>query len=741
MTQPKHKPLVPITREYLRLFYQKYPLEPVPAETRETHMRNVELLAGVVTKPASCVPEQYGLATPTRIDDCFWRNRMICEEIALSLSKLTEAFPDTPDLAIVCERCRELLVKSERAVFAVQESNTASVKAQLQQFIPQDFRGALLESKRLSTEARYRRQIEDLVKRGGSIRQKFDTYLQQQWERRQALVQLGECSGMFKMVIKWVAGIPQVLLDFAKEINAKLGPMEEQRIKYGPDLYGITTLGLRLDVCLAAWAENAEAPAARSAATQLVEVVEPAIQFYCEHMLRVIQFIGDVFQHSPFFVSKEDIEGHGAGDGEGGDEVVSVRVSSSTAEAVAAVAAAAAGAVPAESGVAAAKGGGKKGGDYAAPSLTLSACSSDVGSMGAAGAGVHAVACTVTAPAASAAPSLAPKLTPSPVPVAPVTATAPAAASPSAAPEAASSPAASAAQTDHNAVMPAAASSTPSTSVSLALPPRQPSLVHMDTPPPHLLTLATLSGGRSHSHSSQGHGHGHVHAGHVHMATGSAVGSSRAHRGSHVIGRSSWTADSMASYVTAEEEQPWYCCLEEGFGSGGSEAGIDAEQQRQQQQPQVEQAEQQAQKEPQPQQLQQTTQPKARPQQTQTQPLAEQQQPLSTSVTQQQQQEEAKGLTTPASKGRHDSNAGGCFSCFWRGRRARPQDHPGQPQQQVGAAYMGPPASQSPPAPPSSPSAVPHASSPDGNSAPLGHHGPQSGGDGVPLEHLNPIAE
>jgi hypothetical protein len=43
-----------------------------------------------------------------------------------------------------------------------------------------------------------------------------------------------------------------VLLDFAKEINAKLGPMEEQRLKYGPDLYIIATVS-----AFQAWTEPA----------------------------------------------------------------------------------------------------------------------------------------------------------------------------------------------------------------------------------------------------------------------------------------------------------------------------------------------------------------------------------------------------------------------------------------------------------------------------------------------------
>lgn len=129
-------------------FYANYPLDPVPTEVAD-HMQRVEDLIASVTKvrvsrrpaapttccvqqtamptlacpgwgtgeehavpplssatptlaykrcsllpprmplqPGSKVPEQFGMETPKRIDDCFWRNRMICEELALSFSRL-----------------------------------------------------------------------------------------------------------------------------------------------------------------------------------------------------------------------------------------------------------------------------------------------------------------------------------------------------------------------------------------------------------------------------------------------------------------------------------------------------------------------------------------------------------------------------------------------------------------------------------------------------------------------------
>lgn len=70
------------------------------------------------------------------------------QELALSISQLHASLTSQPEVAAVCDRCHALLVSAERGIFAVQEHNTASVKAQLQQFIPQDFRGALLERQR-----------------------------------------------------------------------------------------------------------------------------------------------------------------------------------------------------------------------------------------------------------------------------------------------------------------------------------------------------------------------------------------------------------------------------------------------------------------------------------------------------------------------------------------------------------------------------------------------------------------
>jgi hypothetical protein len=66
----------------------------------------------------------------------------------------------------------------------------------------QDFRASLLEMKRSSQEARNKRAVQDLLKRGGTVRQKYELFLQQQWERREALVQMGNLSGVYKFAVK-----------------------------------------------------------------------------------------------------------------------------------------------------------------------------------------------------------------------------------------------------------------------------------------------------------------------------------------------------------------------------------------------------------------------------------------------------------------------------------------------------------------------------------------------------------
>ena len=90
------------------------------------------------------------------------------------------------------------------------------------------------------------------------------------------LVSVGNATGVFKAVIKYVAGVPQMLLDFVKTINDEQGcgaalarrangrartltrigwrrgrPLEEVRATYGPVNYALTEYINRIHVLLA----------------------------------------------------------------------------------------------------------------------------------------------------------------------------------------------------------------------------------------------------------------------------------------------------------------------------------------------------------------------------------------------------------------------------------------------------------------------------------------------------------
>mmetsp|Transcript_18611 Transcript_18611/g.39978 ORF Transcript_18611/g.39978 Transcript_18611/m.39978 type:complete len:487 (+) Transcript_18611:206-1666(+) len=300
--------LKPITREVLRAFYSKYPLEPVPTAECEELVHNMEQLALQLAAENSDTSKKFALETPRRIDECFWRNRQFCEEIAYSLAMLAKHFEEKQQEA--CTTCKDLLLRTERKILDIQEKNTQAAASQIRQFLPKDFRGSLLEMRRNQQEKTNQKAVDDLIKNGGSIRDRYELYLKQQWERRESLAQMGQLTGVYKILVKYMAGVPQVLLDFAKEINAKLGPMEEQRVTYGPDLYKVTTLGIRIDVCAAVWAESRARPGYKAGVsdTKVVEALQTAINFYAHHVDRVISFLGEIFSKSPFFVTAADIE-------------------------------------------------------------------------------------------------------------------------------------------------------------------------------------------------------------------------------------------------------------------------------------------------------------------------------------------------------------------------------------------------------------------------------------------------
>ena len=302
-----------MTREDLSRYYDSNPLEPLSADVARLTER---LAAWSERLRSEAGASGSGLAgplepPPKKIDQNMWRNRYYCEELVDLLGRAPgEALGHRPEVRAAlgdAARVMELIAR-------FQADSTDRVGALVRAWMPQDFRGQLIETQRAAGESKRQAEVAELVAGGGSIRAKYDLYWEQQMARRKTLELIGSGSGVFKYVVSMVAGVPEELLDFVKSVNDPNGPMEEQRVRYGPALYQLTALAGRLFEFVALWWEvEAEVDAAEAAA-----VLGEAAAVYGAEGARFVEFLSGVFLNSPFLLAKPE----GAGeDGPYGTEV------------------------------------------------------------------------------------------------------------------------------------------------------------------------------------------------------------------------------------------------------------------------------------------------------------------------------------------------------------------------------------------------------------------------------------
>eukprot|EP01090_Pellita_catalonica_P016032 TRINITY_DN4486_c0_g1_i2.p1 TRINITY_DN4486_c0_g1~~TRINITY_DN4486_c0_g1_i2.p1 ORF type:complete len:248 (+),score=62.85 TRINITY_DN4486_c0_g1_i2:433-1176(+) len=126
-------------------------------------------------------------------------------------------------------------------------------------------------------------------------------------ERREQLAGVGNATGAYKMVIKYLGGVPEVLLEFIRKINDHNGPMEELRIKYGPYLYFLMRFLNTLQILIALFVHmiinEKKKPklAILQAASDSVALFQKELEAYFELMLEILE-------KSPFFISKDQAD-------------------------------------------------------------------------------------------------------------------------------------------------------------------------------------------------------------------------------------------------------------------------------------------------------------------------------------------------------------------------------------------------------------------------------------------------
>ncbi|KAI7754482.1 hypothetical protein M8C21_010436, partial [Ambrosia artemisiifolia] len=214
-----------------------------------------------------------------------------------------QSAPEDVELARVLRQLRDKFEGALKVVESFQAKNSNNIFNTVMTYMPQDFRGTLIRQQRERSERNKQAEVDALVNSGGTIRERYALLWKQQMDRRRSLSQLGSATGVYKTLVKYLVGVPQVLLDFIRQINDDHGPMEEQRQRYGPPLYSLTKMVLNIRLFLSfSWWRFEDIKMQKNQ----ISVLEEAVQVYVSELERFLNFIGEVFANSPFFVTAEE---------------------------------------------------------------------------------------------------------------------------------------------------------------------------------------------------------------------------------------------------------------------------------------------------------------------------------------------------------------------------------------------------------------------------------------------------
>jgi len=133
----------------------------------------------------------------------------------------------SPEFASLFRECAVSVANYEDWAFRLVNTN-------VELYLPHDFRMTLLNYKRDRDEKALAKQVADMMAKGASIKEKYNMLWAHQMKRRQALVDIGNASGVLKWIVQHLVGVPPSLFAFMRTINDDLGPMEEIRLKYAP---------------------------------------------------------------------------------------------------------------------------------------------------------------------------------------------------------------------------------------------------------------------------------------------------------------------------------------------------------------------------------------------------------------------------------------------------------------------------------------------------------------------------
>ncbi|KAL7599446.1 hypothetical protein Lser_V15G25911 [Lactuca serriola] len=313
---PSKGGILPITRAFLSSYYDKHQFPSISDDvsrlsqqlhTCSDHLRKISL---PLPEGERLLLKEVEMQPPHKIDENMWKNREQIEEIIFLLERShwpkslqDQSTPEDVELGHLLKKLKDKCEGILKVLESFQSKSSENVFNTVMTYMPQDFRGALIRQQRERSERNKKAQVDAIVTSGGSIRDKYALLWHQQMERRRQLAQLGSAAGVYKTVVKYLVGVPQVLLDFVKQINDDQGPMEEQRYRYGPPMYALTNLVLNIRLFISlSWLRFQDIKLEK----HQISMLEEAINVYTSELERFLSFIGEVFANSPFFVTAEE---------------------------------------------------------------------------------------------------------------------------------------------------------------------------------------------------------------------------------------------------------------------------------------------------------------------------------------------------------------------------------------------------------------------------------------------------
>ncbi|KAJ0235007.1 hypothetical protein HA466_0266450 [Hirschfeldia incana] len=320
--------LVPITRAFLASYYDKYPFPPLSDDFTRLYsdIGSLIKLLALQSPPSqgeAALIEEANREPPHKIDENMWKNREQMEEILFLLQpsrwplQLRES--EDAELSSILRNVKDNFDKALTAMISFQTKNSDRVFSTVMTYMPQDFRGTLIRQQKERSERNKQAEVDALVSSGGTIRDRYALLWQQQMERRRQLAQLGSATGVYKTLVKYLVGVPQVLLDFIRQINDDDGPMEEQRQRYGPHLYSLTKMVTAIRVSLTLLWERYDTFKLNK---DQINLLSEAAIVYTSEFERFVTFISGVFANSPFFISADTAGSLGSRENEEYKEII-----------------------------------------------------------------------------------------------------------------------------------------------------------------------------------------------------------------------------------------------------------------------------------------------------------------------------------------------------------------------------------------------------------------------------------